>query len=76
MSEDYSGPAFPMRDHGYRGLSKREYYAIRAPLSLPDVYHLLEKKMDVDSLSIEQLVKILAEFTFVYADAMIEAGKE
>jgi hypothetical protein len=70
-----SGFAFPESVETWGGLTKREYYAARAPISLDDARDSL--KNDGHSLvRVSEILRRLAQMRFAYADAMIVAGKE
>lgn len=64
----------------WNGLTKREYYAARAPISLDDARDSLGpvdlKNDGHEVVRLSEVLKRLALMRFAYADAMIAAGTE
>lgn len=71
---DEGGFAYPQSTECWRGLSKREYYAARAPISLDDARESLSSGHS--EVTHAQLFRRLAQMRFAYADAMLKTGEK
>jgi hypothetical protein len=67
--------AFPQSADCSGGLTKREYYAACAPITLEDARESL-RDSGYFNVTDGQVLRRLAKMRFEYADAMAAAGKE
>lgn len=55
------------------GMDLRDYFAAHCPFEITDLDCYF--KVDYEDFSPKQLIKTLAEYRYLYADAMMEARK-
>jgi hypothetical protein len=65
--------AFPQSVECWGGLTKREYFAARCPITFTEFLKGWKKTQEA---TIEETLRRYAELRFDYADAMVAAGKE